>query len=178
MAISSQGYFIFLYGHTKHSIHNWEGERKENKQTRTWVSSKFKNGEVCDTFVELTMHLWVSTGVYSSEIPTKPPGTLTHPLRLANTACESTGPSSRLSFLDYRLPSTSVDCLVLSSSLFCLLLFYSGTFLLTSSSGPVGNLAGRPFVQVSCQNRQRDRLIGTHTHRNEWHQSCHNYLFS
>ena len=25
--------------------------RKENKQTRTWVSSKRKKGEVCDTFL-------------------------------------------------------------------------------------------------------------------------------
>ena len=48
--ISGQGYFTFLYGHTKHNIHNREGGGKENKQTRTWVSSKSKKEEVCDTF--------------------------------------------------------------------------------------------------------------------------------
>ena len=37
--ISRQGYFTFLYKHTKHNIHNREGGRKENKQTRTRVSS-------------------------------------------------------------------------------------------------------------------------------------------
>ena len=36
-------------------------------------------------------------GAYSSEIPTQPSGTLTHPLTLANRASESTGPSSSLS---------------------------------------------------------------------------------
>ena len=44
--ISGQGYFTFLYRHTKH---NREGGRKENKQTRTWVNSKCKKGEVSDT---------------------------------------------------------------------------------------------------------------------------------
>ena len=48
--ISCQRYFTFLYGHTKHNIHNREGGGKENKQTRTWVSSKRKKGEACDTF--------------------------------------------------------------------------------------------------------------------------------
>ena len=46
--ISGQGYFTFLYGHTKH---NREEGRKENKQTQTWVSSKRKKGEVFDTFL-------------------------------------------------------------------------------------------------------------------------------
>ena len=49
--ISGQGYFPFLSGHTKHNIHNREGGRKENNQTRTWFSSKLKNGKVCDTFL-------------------------------------------------------------------------------------------------------------------------------
>ena len=40
-----------LYKHTKHNIHNQEGERKKNKQTWTWVGSNSKKGEVCDTFV-------------------------------------------------------------------------------------------------------------------------------
>ena len=47
-------------------------EEKKNKQTRTWVSSKRKKGEVCDTFVKLSVHLQTIASVYSSEIPTKP----------------------------------------------------------------------------------------------------------
>ena len=49
--ISGQGYFTFLYVHIKHKILNQEGGGKENKQTWTWVSSKRKKGEVCDTFL-------------------------------------------------------------------------------------------------------------------------------
>ena len=149
--ISGQGYFTFLYGHTKHNIHNRERGRKENKQTRIWFSSKPKKGVVCDNFAELSAHLWANASVYSGEIPTKLPGTLTHPLMLANAASESTGPSScsllfTASFC--RLPP-SVDCPVLS---------------LPSSSGPVGDLARKPFVWVSHKNRQRDPLPGTHPH--------------
>ena len=40
--ISGRGYFTFLYKHAKQNIHNRRGGRKENKQTRTWVSSKHK----------------------------------------------------------------------------------------------------------------------------------------
>ena len=58
--ISGQGYFTFLYEHTKNNIHNRESGRKENKQTRTWVSSERKKGEVCDTFAQLSVHLWVA----------------------------------------------------------------------------------------------------------------------
>ena len=46
-----QGYFTFLYKHIEDNIHNREVEEKKNKQARTWVSSKRKKGEVCDTFV-------------------------------------------------------------------------------------------------------------------------------
>ena len=49
--ISGQWYFTSLHGHTRPNIHNREGGRKEIKQTRTWVSSKCKKGEVCDTFL-------------------------------------------------------------------------------------------------------------------------------
>ena len=121
--------------------------------------------------------------VYSSEIPTKSSGTLTHPLTLAIPA---TGPNSRLSAtvgfprllptaLSYWLP-WSVDCPVLLTALFC-----SGTFLPSSSSGLVGNLARKPFVWVSRQNWQRDPLTGTHslthnhTHKNECPTSCNNW---
>ena len=90
---------------------------------------------------------------------------------LANSASESTGPSS---------------CFLLPTALFCrlpcsinwFLLFTAScslwTFLPLSSSGLMGNLTRKPFVWVSRQNRQRDPLIVTHTHtyRNECHPLC------
>ena len=96
--------------------------------------------------------------MYSSEIPTKPPGTQTHPLKLANPASGSIGRSSRLSLivelsqlLLTALPcwlrwSVDCPCSVLLSSVICLLLF---------SSGLVRNLVRKPFVWVSRQNSQR-----------------------
>ena len=104
--------------------------------------------------------------MYSSEIPTKPPGTLTHPFTLANLASESIGPSSCL--------LSPADCPVLPTSLFC-----SGIFLPSSSAGLVWDLARKPFVWVSRQNRQMDPLTGTHPHtHNECPTSCHNSKFS
>ena len=41
-------------------------KKKKNKQTRTWVSSKCKRGEVGDTFV-YSVFLWANASVYSSE---------------------------------------------------------------------------------------------------------------
>ena len=58
------------------------------------------------------------TSVYS-KIPTKLPGTLTHPLPLANPASGSTGPSSSPGSCP--LP-TSVDCSLLLTAFFSLLL--------------------------------------------------------
>ena len=123
--MSGQGYFTFLYGHTKHNIHNWEGGRKENKHGLELAPSARRKSlwHFCVAFcasVSYREHV-------SSEIPTKSPGTLTHPLALANPACESTGSCScpLLLTLFCRLLS-SVDCPVLSCSLllsafFCLL---------------------------------------------------------
>ena len=52
--------------------------------------------------------------MYSSEIPTKPSGTLTHPLPLANSASDPIGPSCRLlSPADYPILLTSLFCLLL-----------------------------------------------------------------
>ena len=50
--------------------------------------------------------------MYSSKIPTKSPGMLTHPPTLANLVSESIGSSSRL--------LSPADCPVLFNSLFCL----------------------------------------------------------
>ena len=45
---SGQEYFTFLYGYTKH---NKEVGRKKRTNNRALVSSKRKEGEVCNTFV-------------------------------------------------------------------------------------------------------------------------------
>ena len=124
--------------------------------------------------------MWASVSMYSSEIPTKPQGTLTHPLMLANPALSShilavayslscwlpcsasfswLSASPDFSWLPCSLPSTSVD---------------SPTFVLSSSPGLMGNLVCKPFVWVSCQNRQRNLLTGTYPHpHNECPTSCH-----
>ena len=117
------------------------------------------------------MHLWASASVYSSEIPTKPLRSMTHPLTFANPTSKSTGPSSRLSLLLLIALSCRLPCSV--SAFFCLLLW----LLPSSSSGREGNLAHRPFASVSHQNGQRDPLIctHTHTHRYECHPSCHKF---
>ena len=108
--ISGQEYFTFLYGHTKHNIHTQEGERKENKQTRTWISSKPKKGEVYDTFVQFSVHLQAIASVYSHKVT------------------RNADPSSQIGQRDLWSPHPSsrllspVDCLILSTSLFCPLL--------------------------------------------------------
>ena len=113
--MSSQGYFTFPYGHTKHNIHNRESGRKEKKkQTWTWVSSKRKKGEICDTFEQLFVDQQAISSVYSSEIPTKSPG------MQALTALSSRLPcfvhfSVLPSYLDCPLPTIFVDCPVLST---------------------------------------------------------------
>ena len=134
-----------------------------------------------------------STSVYSSEIPTKPPGTLTHPLTLANQVSESTGPSSRLSSLDFRRPPTSVDCLVLPTALFCPLLLSLVSSLLSSLLFSLWPSFPRP-LPTSWEISSSSPLSGfrtktdkgifwlalTHTHRNKCHLSCHisiNHLF-
>ena len=46
------GVFHIFFTNTQNTTsHNREVEEKKNKQSRTWVSSKHKKGEVCDIFV-------------------------------------------------------------------------------------------------------------------------------
>ena len=173
--ISGKEYFKFLYGHTKHNIHNREGGRKENKQTRTWVSSKRKKGEDCDTFLAFFELSRVC-------IRAKFPRMLTHPLTLANPA------------LTPQVLTLAVACSLLPTALFCPLLCSasfswlsaspdfcrlpcslpwsllstsvdSRTFLSSSSSGLVGNLTPK----------QKNLLTDTYPH-NEYPTSCHTGL--
>ena len=96
--------------------------------------------------------LWAIASVYPSEIPTHSPGTLTHPLTLADQASESTGPSSSLS------------CRISLTVTFPRLLLTALEPCLSLSSGFVGNIACKAFEWVSHQNRQMNPLTGTHPH--------------
>ena len=138
--ISGQRYFTFLYGHTKHNIYNREGGRKENKQTWTWVNSKHKKGEVCDTFLAFC--------------------------ELSRACIQTKFPQSHkecwLIFSCWPTQHLGPHILAVVCSLLLIALFCFGTFLPLLSSSLVGNLAIKPFVWVLRQNRQRDPLTGTH----------------
>ena len=167
--ITGKEYLTFLNGHTKQNIHNWDVGRKENKQTRTWVSSKRKKGEVCSTFLAFCELSWAyirakfpqshqERWLIHSRWPTRPLDP--HILAVGFPWLLLTALSCRL--------LCSVHFSVLPPSLFC-----SGTFLLSSSSGLVGDLGRKPFLWDSCENRQRDPLDDTYPHpHNESPTSC------
>ena len=70
--------------------------------------------------------------------------------------------------------STGLFCPLLCSASFSWLAPILRLWLPSSSSGLVGNLARKPFVWVSHQNRQRNLLTGTYPHpHNECPTSCH-----
>ena len=110
------------------------------------------------------------TSEYPNEILTQLPGTLTHPLKLADQASGPTSPKPSLlqpPLFDRRLSLTVANSTLLTSL---------GPCLSSSSSSLVWNLARKPFVWVSCQNRQRNPLTGSHPHPhplNECSPSCH-----
>ena len=137
---------------TQHTQPSGWKKRKTNKHGPELAPSARREKFVTLLFAFL-VHVRSITSVYPSEIPSQPPGTLTHPLTLANPATGSTGPSfslcSRLS-LTLAFPR--------------LLLTALGPCLPSSSSGLVVNLARKPFVLFSRQNRQRNLLTGTHSH--------------
>ena len=148
--ISTQGHYIFLYGHTEH---NREGGSKEQMNKHgLGISSKCKKWEALRAFAG-----------YRGRI-------IARNFHKATRNAES-------SFDFHFCPATifllsaSADCVFLwtvissrlfSSALLCqLTLFvFSGNFLLPSTSG----LVLRPFVWVSRQNR------------NEFNPSCHNLM--
>ena len=146
--------------------------KTQHTQPRGWKKIDQGNTDLGWLQAQEGWSLWAIVSVYSSKIPTKPPGTLTHPFRGAIPAPGPTHTSSRP-------PLTSVDCPVLSTSLDRFVLSTSvdsGTFLPSSSSGLVRNLARKPFMWVSRQNRRRNLLKGTYPHpNNECLTSCHRY---
>ena len=114
-----------------------------NEQIRTWVSSKRKRRE----FVTLLCSSpcicrRAFADVHLRETSTKPLGMLT----------------CLLTALFCRPVSSAPLCWLSSSALLCQLTLsvFSGTFLPSSTSCLVGDLALRPFVWVSRQNRKRD----------------------
>ena len=131
---------------------------KKREQTWTWISSKRKKGEVCDTF--LTFYE-LSRVCIQVKFPQS------HQERWLILSRWPTQPLSP-QVLAVAFLLLTIDCPVLSV-----------TFLPFSSSGLVGDLACKPFVWVSRQNRQRDPLTGTHRHpHNECPTSCHNkYIY-
>ena len=128
--ISDQRYFTFLYRHAKYNIHNRE---KRNKQTRTWISSKGKKGEVCNTFLAFCglLHACIRAKFLQSHQECW--------LILSRWPTQPLSPQALAPALFCRLP-----CSVHFSPLPPL--FCSGTFLPSPSSGLVRNLARKPFV--------------------------------
>ena len=101
--ISGQGYFTFLYWHTKHIACSSETV-EENRN--------FKHGLIPSAislwyFPDIQ---WAFTSMSSSEIPAKPLRILIHPLTLANPASVSIGPNSS------SLNSDCIACVLLSSA--------------------------------------------------------------
>ena len=156
--ISGQGYFTFLYGHTKHNIHNREGGRKENKQSRTWVVQAQEERSLW----YFSSILWAITNVYSSETPTKSPGMLTHLLTLANPASQSTGSSS---------------CSLLPTAQFCRLFSSASFSWLPPSWFWLWDLLSVVFFRSRGRSRTKALCVGfspKQTKRSsEWHPHPH-----
>ena len=144
-----------------------ESGRRTNKQVRTWVvSPKRKKREVFGTFLALLCICGYRECVPERNFHTATRNTdilLRWPTRPLGPQVP-TPPSAAASLW----PSPFPDCRYL------LFVHYYATFLSSSSSGLVGNLARKPFVWASCQNRQRNPLTGAHPHpQNECPSSCH-----
>ena len=101
-------------------------------------------------------------------VHTQLPGMLSHPLTLSDLASGSTGPKSSLHqppLSNHRLSLTVANSY---------LLIALGPCLSSSSSSLIENLAHKPFVWVSRQNRQRNPLTGAYPHpQNKCPPSCH-----
>ena len=153
--ISGQGYFTFPYIHTKHNLH---GGRKENKLARTWVSSKRKEGEVCDNFLAFCQLSRACIRAKSHS----------HHERWLICSCWL----NRFLSPHILAVTCSLPCNVDFSDLHPSLDF--GTFLPSSPSGLLGHLACNPFVWVSRQKRKRNLLTGTYPRpHNECPTSCY-----
>ena len=113
--------------------------------------------------------LWLSRAFTRTKFPTQLPGTLTHPLALADLASGSTIPN----FLLLKPPlSDHRHSLTVTNS--CL--FNALGPCLSSSSGRVGNLARKPFVFRAKTDKGILWLALTHTHRTNAHHRATVFL--
>ena len=138
--ISGLGYFTF-FTDTQSTTKRVE---EKNKRTNTDLGQlQAQEGEVCDTFCAFCE---LTRACTRAKTLTKPLAMLTHLL-------------------------TDLFCQLVSAAPFCWLSssVFSWTFLPSFTSSLVGDLVCWPFVWVSCLNKQKDSLIGTHTQRNRCH---------
>ena len=112
--IFGQGYFTFLYQHTKYTTKEVK-EKKNNHEFRLVPSTRGR--EVCSNFVQLSVFLLAIVCVYLRETSSRvsQPG-----------ICRSTGPSSRLYGFCWLVSSrydshllTDLFCRLVSSATFC-----------------------------------------------------------
>ena len=151
-------------------------KEKKNKQSRAWVYSKRKKGEVYDILCRSPWICMLSRVCIRAKFPQSHKEMLTHLLTLANTSSQSTGSNSNLSrasaSLDFcRLPC-SLDWSVKSTTLDWLLLNSSGTFLPSSSS--LWEISRRLCGFRAKIDKGIFWLALIHTYRYECLTSCHN----
>ena len=165
---SGQGYFKFLYKHTKCNIHNREGGGKENKKYGLRLAPSARREKFVTLLCSFLCICELSQACirakfqhYYSRWPNRPLG----PQVLAVAFFWPLASPNFCRLLSHP------DCPVLFTAFFCqlrfsacLLLFCLGPCLPSSSSGLVGDLTRKPFVWVSPQNRQRNPMTGTHPH--------------
>ena len=97
---------------TQHSQPRGMEEKRTNKQTLTWVSSKTRREKFVTLLHSFLCICELSQVCILANFTQSHLGTLIHPLTLFNPASGSTDPSSQL-------PPTSVDCSLLLTAPFC-----------------------------------------------------------
>ena len=151
---------VFLYKNKRRNTQNWEGGRK--KQARIGLAPSARR----EKFVTLLCSFLCICRLLRACIRAKFPHS--HQERWIilsrwppRPLCpQDLAPRFAATFLR---PSPSVRLLL--TALFCWqLLTGQGACFPSSSSGLVGDLARKPFVWISRQNRQRNLLTGTHPH--------------
>ena len=183
--ISGQGYFTFLYWYAKH---NWEGERKEEQnhglglapsatgrslwhfcaalcafvgyRGRIFARNSHKATRTADSFScigqpELSPQVLAATFLTSVNWSPLCPALITWLTCSVNWSLLAAPFCWLLCLVRPLLP-------IILFSWLCPPLF-SGTFLLLSTSGLMGDIIHKHSVWVLRQNRQRDCLTGTHT---------------
>ena len=161
--ILGRGYLTIFTG-TQHTTERVEEKNKQTNKHGLGSAPSARKGEVYDTFCAFCELTRACTQVKTL---TKPLAMLTSSHVGQSGLCRSTGLSSCLSDFCSSLFSallSSPDCLLLPTGLCC-------SLLLTAFSWDLPSLIyfwsqGRSWVQALWQNRQRDSLTGTHTHRN------------